>query len=238
MKKSSLLALSLTSLVALVGCGKSGSSGPTKISGEKFDAELEAILEKYQDGTYALPVQAELTYEFSYKCSGYYVDVMGNKESGKGKVSFGIQLYSYQSHFYWDPIPEEDWDEEDLAEARDIVSDAYLSYQVVQQQVYFTEMFWVPVMYAGAFSSVSGLDFFKSPLGMKADQSGDFEEAELGIKGSYSLSEAWTYSKEALLTKFVSKYSESLKGISDSSISGKLSSSDTYSVKYVAAEAE
>lgn len=117
MKKRSLLAISLVSLVGLVGCGKQASGAAAKCSAAAFD-DLTAA----QYGVYCFdnwsgkfadldPDRAEIKFVMEQKVSGACTNG-GYYESYSYKGSF-LAVYDSES-YEWSVDEEQDYSEEDL----------------------------------------------------------------------------------------------------------------------------
>ena len=110
MKKRSLLALSLVSLVSLVGCGKDGAKGAVKCSADVFDELFAAQLGQsyayyYLNGTDFAYDSVTIKYSISDKNTGFFAELYedyADKGSFEAIVSgsFGSALEVDESQEY------------------------------------------------------------------------------------------------------------------------------------------
>ena len=220
MKKSSLLALSLASLVGLVGCNNGGgSSKHAKASPASFDKFCSDALERWNNDEYTLLGTGTFTYSFKYNCDGYYVDELGNKPSGSGSFSFGVILGEDEDGDYiWLPDPDEEWEsEEEYEAAQEYLDDACFT----------LEYFWAPWMYTDMGSLIAEIfadynpQFYSNPNSFSFTQQGSGKSE--GIKYEYKDVQEFFYAPgSALLVSWVDTYDESVSGAA----SGKLHSED------------
>ena len=246
MKKSSLLSLSLVSLVALVGCGKKGSASP-----KDLDKKVTALVNKYFiDGTITDPLTAVLTVTQELEIRGYYA-VMNDMEPGKYTDKASFHIAYNQASYEWevDPQEGEEWTEEELDAAAELIEDAQLQYiasaifylpiynsayemdeegERVVSTSYFQEFKEEIEEYDGYFCS-----FGTDPLswGYGYTYEGEVEDPGLSYQGKQSVS--YTYNSKGFLTKFVDSSSESTKGFEDRELDGKFVEKSTYSIKYL-----
>ena len=223
MKKSSLLALSLVSLVALVGCGKKDAGGAKKVSAEDFDAKGEAIQEEWDEKSAEDPefdpfhYYAKIDYKYSAKVTGTYIDP--NVPSGKysSKASFHV---IYSGGWVIDPDEAEEYDEEDLAVIDEIISDAfsYDNYPFYGVATYFEE-YYAAQIEAGAMKFEWYLPF-KAVLsqffaGEFTEPDPDDPEADpipATYSGSFVETIKWNDSGETTYYQSVEKYEEKYEG--------------------------
>ena len=246
MKKSSLLSLSLVSLVALVGCGKKGSASP-----KDLDKKVTSLCNGYFiDGKITDPLTAVLTVSQSLEITGYYA-VLNDMEPGKysNKVSFNIAYNPASYEWEVDPQEGEEWSEEDLEAAAELIEDAQLQYissaifylpiynssyemneegTKIASTSYFQEMKEEMDEYEGYFCS-----FNTDPISWGYGYTYEGEVADPGLTYSGKQSVSYTYNSKGFLTKFVDSSSESTKGIEDRELDGKLVEKNTYSIKYL-----
>ena len=137
MKKRSLLAISLVSLVGLVGCGKQASGAAAKCSGAAFDDIVFAqygvfygslVTTDYFDGTYEPYNFCVVSYDISNTFSGYYAEYYG-VEDGYSESNKGSFEDVTDEDGYWMVNPDADYSEEELEEYEYILDQwTYLGY--------------------------------------------------------------------------------------------------------------
>lgn len=222
MKKSSLLALALASLVSLVGCGKK-DAGAKKVSAEDWDAKGEAIQEEWAEKAEEDPefdpyhYYAKLDYKYSAKVTGTYVDPEVPSGKYSSKASFHV-LYS--GGWMLDPDEAEEYDEESLYAIDEIISDAfsYDSYPFYGFATYLEE-YYAEQIEAGAMKTEWYLPY-KAVLSQFF--AGDFTEPDpddpeadpipATYGGSFVETIKWNNSAEVTYYQSVEKYEEKYEG--------------------------
>ena len=217
MKKSSLLALSLASLVGLVSCGKD-SGGPSKVSPRKFDSTFyNNILKIYQkEGTIKHHDHAIMTFEQSWDDSGvfaeqdaYYGDKAKNSIKWDAHIVEGEDEEGYA---VWS-VDEPEWSEEEVAAAQQVLdSYSYLGYIIANllNPIYYE--------YAGMAQYLTDYPedpeeeweddgtytFFVSPYLIKQAYEGEADDGEtedFTFAYEYKGAMAYTYNKYGELVK-------------------------------------
>ena len=257
MKKSSLLAISLASLVGLVSCGKESSA----VSPKELDAKCAKIVYKqFLGGGRAQPLTAKLSYKRHLEVYGSYaVDDEGQPmEEGAYESWFECQIRYDSESYSWsvDPLEGEEWTEEEIEWAQGVIDeDSGLQY-TVSDLAYFTASSCEydaekDKMTCTYFQEMSedykepgyGFSVSVNPLGWGFTFSGSGDDSEtdpetgevtpatLTWKGK--MADAYTYDKNGFMTGYVSKYQEVDKGIEDPSLDGKIIDNISFKVKYL-----
>ena len=242
MKKSSLLALSLASLVALVGCGKDGAN---KVSGEKFDEALSKQVEKLEAKYEEDPEYDPWHY---YGLVKYSYSFSGTGAAAPYAEKFSVKFHIIYGQYGWEPYPVEG-DAEGSAEDGSWTEDDYdTAYSIMEELFYFDQLLNYVGM--GAYLDETYADnenvsvsFTTDPFSMTMAQSykgeeevnlGTEEEPDMALdKWSQSRSETYTWNKlgESLTYTIVEKSSEKIEGHKD--ISYSYTEKESYSVKYL-----
>ena len=257
MKKSSLLAISVASLVALVGCGKQASA-----SAKDLDKKAAALFTQFYEGS--IPEEA-LTAVFSYqqtlKVSGSSATETYPAGTYNFDGSFHIKYNSTSYEWEVDPQEGEEWTPADIEEMNELVNDyeygaqmgytvahlPYLVYSAIDLDedrnfvcTYFQDQEETYKALEEKYADVNlkfKFSYGTSPLAwsMGYTQSGD--DAEEGEAATYKwkaeTSDSYTYDKYGFMTKLVKFQSEEIKGISDRELDGSFSIKETYSIQYL-----
>ena len=246
MKKRSLLALSLVSLVSLVGCGKDG--GSAKISGSAFDDLVAAQFGLYyvgmetgdfEEDPYTLAtVKFDLSvkYSASWSPTGEKVD---NHEKGEFKCVYDAASYA------WSVDPDAGYSEEDLE---------FYSYILESESLYcpLGAVSWVYPVYYGTkyseylletFSEEGDSVSFNAAPGFTTGYKGSETEEEevtpeegeaytVEVKYSWEGGQSMKYAdRYGFVTYSETHYSEKASS-SEKSLAGSMSYSYKYSISY------
>ena len=132
MKKRSLLALSLVSLVSLVGCGKDGASGAVKCSAATFDDLVSAQFGLYyidsDIGDFGDYLYAEVSYSLEQVITGSYLDPEDDPEDYNWKLKGKFIAVQDLSSYSWSVDPDQGYTEEELEDYDFALEDAPLGY--------------------------------------------------------------------------------------------------------------
>ena len=241
MKKSSLLALSLASLVALVGCGKE-SSGSTPKALDKKAAKL--AVDYFVEGTIPEAVKAILSFKQEVTISGSYADEEYPAGTYKFEGSFHIAYNSETYEWEVDPQEGEEWSEEDLADAAEVIEAAGLQYTVSvipylvynymgydEEEGYYCTYFQEYAEYLAEYDAKLQTSLSPISWGYDVKQSG--EDEEQGVSYVYKYGDHYEYNKYGYLTKYETYEYEKDKGLEDASLDGVMSEKESFSIKYL-----
>ena len=266
MKKRSLLAISLVSLVGLVGCGKQASGAAAKCSAAAFDDIVSAQMgvmmgdawsgdsEKYG------PDRAEIKFVMEQKVSGACTEG-GYYESYSYKGSF---LAVYDSG--WIVDEEQEYSEEDLDLFGYILYETPIGYQswaylyqrdakygaYLEEQCAFINENYEGVDYSVSFTTAPSytLKFKESgddiawvyPEVEDDPETEDIDESEpyeAEVTYTASGSESYAYAQRyGYCTYYLTEETYSQKGVDDKAADGKYSTKFEVSIKYSKTPAE
>lgn len=241
MKKSSLFALSLASLVGLVGCGKSEGG----FSAKSMDKKAASIVKAYWiDGTIEDRSNAILSFRQELTVSGSYVEAYEVDAPGKYVAEDSFHIAYNEATYEWevDPQEGEEWSPEDLAEAAETINESYLNY-TTSFLAYFAmsgckydekENFvcsFFQELEAQMKASGAKVSFSGKPLSW--GYSGSFSGTEEGVDYSGKQKDKYVYDSEGFMTAYESYYECTDKGVEASELDGYVLNVLSFSIEYL-----
>lgn len=241
MKKSSLFALSLASLVGLVGCGKSEGG----FSAKSLDKKAASIAKAYWvDGTIEDRSNAILSFKQELTVSGSYVEAYGLDAPGKYVAEDSFHIAYDDAAYEWnvDPQEGEEWSQDDLDEAAETISASYLNYTtsfiayLVANSCSYDEKGNFICSYFQELEAqvkADGLKVSFSGKPLSWGYSGSFSGTEEGVEYSGKQKDKFVYDSEGYMTAYESYYECTDKGVEAPELDGYVLNVLTFSIEYL-----